>query len=300
MNRIEKKIRRDQMRAYKAEGHTHKEVAEKFGVTVGYSASICSGIAPQKADYKRVKGPNKMGHNQYGSTEDIASRLKRAQKYFSKNAIGFEYVGGFTGIDAPVTMKHTACGTVFQITMVAIRHEHIRCPECTRREAEERRALREAERQQAQEQKKQQRAERKAREEQERIEREAARWHACPVCGTLTNRDKYCSDKCRNRIHDRNKAIRRRIKTQGTGADKDITLKKIYELEHGICYLCGRKCKWTDGKWQDGVFIVGKTYPTIEHRIPLSRGGTHTWDNVRLACHQCNSQKGTHSPLSFF
>lgn len=32
--------------------------------------------------------------------------------------------------------------------------------------------------------------------------------------------------------------------------------------------------------------------PTIEHTIPLSRGGTNTIDNVTLACRECNSRKG--------
>lgn len=30
---------------------------------------------------------------------------------------------------------------------------------------------------------------------------------------------------------------------------------------------------------------------TIEHVIPVSRGGSHTWDNVVLACWQCNRTK---------
>ena len=30
---------------------------------------------------------------------------------------------------------------------------------------------------------------------------------------------------------------------------------------------------------------------TIDHMIPLSRGGTHTWDNLITLCHQCNSSK---------
>ena len=31
--------------------------------------------------------------------------------------------------------------------------------------------------------------------------------------------------------------------------------------------------------------------PTIDHIVPLSRGGTHTIDNVVLACKSCNSRK---------
>ncbi|HEY9643395.1 MAG TPA: HNH endonuclease [Coleofasciculaceae cyanobacterium] len=31
---------------------------------------------------------------------------------------------------------------------------------------------------------------------------------------------------------------------------------------------------------------------TIDHLIPRSKGGLHTWDNVVTACGTCNSQKG--------
>lgn len=238
---------------------------------------------------------NQTGTNQYG---DIDERFQRAQKYFDKNAVGFEYEGGFKDIESTVTMKHMACGTVFQVTMIAIRHNPIRCPECYRREVEQARKRRQIEKEQAQAKKQHERAERKEQKAKERIEREAAKWHECPVCGTMTNRDKYCSDRCSNRAHNKNKEVKRRLRTRN--ADKGITIEKLYELEHGICYICGRKCNWNDYKIRNGAFIVGNTYPTIEHRIPLARGGTHTWDNVRLACWKCNTDKGTHSPLSFF
>lgn len=32
----------------------------------------------------------------------------------------------------------------------------------------------------------------------------------------------------------------------------------------------------------------GPDYPTIDHVIPLSKGGSHTWDNVKVACGECN------------
>ena len=32
-------------------------------------------------------------------------------------------------------------------------------------------------------------------------------------------------------------------------------------------------------------------YPTIDHRVPISLGGDHTWENVALACRRCNREK---------
>jgi len=35
---------------------------------------------------------------------------------------------------------------------------------------------------------------------------------------------------------------------------------------------------------------------TIDHVIPRSQGGSHTWDNVVTACERCNTTKGSRTP----
>ena len=35
---------------------------------------------------------------------------------------------------------------------------------------------------------------------------------------------------------------------------------------------------------------------TLDHVIPRSKGGKHTWDNVVIACESCNSRKGDRTP----
>lgn len=37
----------------------------------------------------------------------------------------------------------------------------------------------------------------------------------------------------------------------------------------------------------------GRDADSIDHVIPRSRGGTHTWDNVVAACRRCNLGKGS-------
>lgn len=82
-----------------------------------------------------------------------------------------------------------------------------------------------------------------------------------------------------------------RINSHGE-IDKDIELSRLYKRDNGICYLCGLPCNYEDYYISDnGAFIVGRDYPSIDHVIPLSKGGTHTWDNVKLAHFRCNTLK---------
>lgn len=112
----------------------------------------------------------------------------------------------------------------------------------------------------------------------------------------------YCSRSCLNR-HTKRKSrerygvdnIGRRLKRYGADkAPRDhITLDALIERDGGVCYLCGCTTSKADS-WHDenGNFICGETYPTRDHVMPIAKGGTHTWDNVKLACMKCNSTKG--------
>jgi len=52
----------------------------------------------------------------------------------------------------------------------------------------------------------------------------------------------------------------------------------IIDRDGGICYMCGNSPKG----WQ----------LTLDHVIPLVRGGSHTPSNLRVACRSCNARKG--------
>lgn len=87
-----------------------------------------------------------------------------------------------------------------------------------------------------------------------------------------------------------------RIKVNGE-IDKDISLKRLFRRDNGICHICGKSCDYEDYTRSDkGAFIAGKLYPSIDHVKPLSHGGTHTWDNIRLAHMVCNAYKGDKIP----
>src|SRR5918998_4965183 len=48
----------------------------------------------------------------------------------------------------------------------------------------------------------------------------------------------------------------------------------------GVLRRDGRRCAY-----------CGKRADTIDHVVPRSRGGAHTWDNCVAACRTCNSRK---------
>lgn len=69
--------------------------------------------------------------------------------------------------------------------------------------------------------------------------------------------------------------------------DEGVTLKKVRAKYHDVCQICGLMV-------DDTAIVNGhikRLYPTIDHIVPLSKGGTHTWKNVRLAHMSCNAGK---------
>lgn len=112
---------------------------------------------------------------------------------------------------------------------------------------------------------------------------------ACPVCGnkyeTTNVRRLYCSDRCGHRVHDQLKDLRRRSSMQENGPiDKGITAEKLMKRDKNTCHICGGKVD-INADSNDGM------YPTIDHIVPLSKGGAHTWGNVALAHRKCNTIK---------
>lgn len=74
-----------------------------------------------------------------------------------------------------------------------------------------------------------------------------------------------------------------------TGAeyDKTVTLPALLRRDGYTCSSCGIECTKDDRKYGH----IGPTYPTMDHIVPLSKGGSHTWDNVQVMCFSCNIAK---------
>lgn len=225
--------------------------------------------------------------NQYTSAR--FDQLGNAKKYI--NAVGLEYAGGFVNIDDFVTVRCPKCGTTFRKSMVTIRHRrNIICPGC--REAEAARTRQKAE------------AEQRARDinaARKRFGRQVIKGRQlnmaeCRNCGRLfvrTRSEVYCSELCAKRAANTVGKDKRVKKIRGAMVDRNITIERLYNDAGGVCALCGEACDWMDFEVRpDGTMVAGNRYPSIDHIVPLSRGGRHAWDNVQLAHRICNTLKG--------
>ena len=114
----------------------------------------------------------------------------------------------------------------------------------------------------------------------------------CCVCGAFfipdTSTQITCSDECsrsrRNHYYSMKKEERRR--KARTSESHQINVRTLYKRDNGICWLCGEPCD-IDADSNDNL------YPSIDHVIPIARGGLDEWNNVRLAHRLCNSLKWT-------
>ena len=135
---------------------------------------------------------------------------------------------------------------------------------------------------------------------QEWLTAHTMREKTCTNCGetfyTNDARKKYCTKECRKKLYNKTIRIKRYQQITSREHDNDITLQQLYIRDKGRCYICGGQTDWNDYKLINKTKIGQGNYPSIDHVIPLTKQGTHTWDNVRLAHTKCNQRKGNKAP----
>lgn len=219
------------------------------------------------------------------------------------DAAGFDYVSGDKWTKGHVIVRDRRCGHEYEMSMKSIvnrvrGYDHFakefQCPVCAKLERE----LKRKEQAKRREEQKQAERDERIRAKERKAFQNATQLSIaeCSECGMLFVRynksQKYCSEQCVHRHRNSLKEHKRRMREREQLVDKDIALRRLYERDKGTCYICGCQCDWNDHQIVDGVFIVGDSYPTIEHVIPLCCGGAHAWSNVKLACFRCNTTKG--------
>lgn len=124
----------------------------------------------------------------------------------------------------------------------------------------------------------------------------------CKWCGaaySTRSREKseYCSRRCSKAAYNAAKKFSRSSQRERllkcTEIDKKVTLPVLIKRDRNTCALCGEPCDLYDYDiTENGVVVAGERYPSIDHIVPISRGGDHVWTNVQLAHRGCNRKKG--------
>jgi 5-methylcytosine-specific restriction endonuclease McrA len=110
------------------------------------------------------------------------------------------------------------------------------------------------------------------------------------VCGkqfdTAYAKARTCSIACHDVLFARAKkqaAHRRRVRLRGGNAERFEAIE-IYERDGWRCQICG-------GPVNRNAVCPHPLSPSLDHIVPVARGGDHTRLNVQCAHFICNSRK---------
>ena len=306
-------LKADEIIRYYTEGHSVKETTERFGLNkYAVNNLVKTRSVTNGRDWRA------------GCAEANQRRIKEAEERWREklDGMGFVYIGGYEKkCKGHLEVRCKSCGYVFTRWLGAFAGECFDCPECRRvKEA----AIRDAKQKEQEQLKVEQAEERRQIREQEKQRAEAEKaealfhllndkTHVCAECGKyfsiaecmeskglkfIQHNPKYCSHECNrkalNRAHKRAPSGKTgnyyvRARKYGCEYVPGITLKKLVKRDGLKCQICGGMCDWSDHLWSE---YSGPTYPSIDHIIPLAKGGSHTWGNVQVAHLMCNSLKG--------
>lgn len=213
----------------------------------------------------------------------------------------FEYVSGYVNCDKPVLIRCKTCGSETEQSFVSIRKRNrsygCRCCKEREIELEKRKKTEEA------------LINHIIRQKLKSIEREELlRDHPreCKECGITfysLKRTSFCSAACSRKSTNR-RSSRRKDKRLGKDRKALKTWMDIYKRTKDLtCAACGETCDTSDFiVREDGVVICGDNYPSIDHIVPVSKGGTDEWSNVQIMCRRCNCEKSDKvlPPPNFF
>lgn len=265
---------RDEILALREAGTSYRQIARDLGLNTRTLREWCKDNGCEESDEEKER--HRATTHQANTREEVEAMVSKA---------GYEYLDGYVRTKSIISVRCLACGSVLSMSYQSfLCGNKPRCPECEEAERERRR--------------KEETEARAIMAEDKRIAKlKRARFvqasvKACPICNSLFVGDTMCcSDRCARRRINRTRDVNRRKRISSAMVDRDITLEEVARREKNICYLCGNKVDWNDYVMDGTTFIAGNNYPSIEHVTPLSKGGAHSWENVKLAHRICNSLK---------
>ena len=108
----------------------------------------------------------------------------------------------------------------------------------------------------------------------------------CKNCGELftinyyVEKREFCSSRCSNRYHK----VQRKARERGAFVEP-VSIGYLFNRDGGVCQLCGKKVSMD----LEHTHVMSAT---MDHIIPISKGGRHCKQNTQLAHLMCNSIKG--------
>ena len=260
-----KKVTDEQILEDIALGLTRQEIADKYGMHVESLARRMKNLGVYA-----VHAPN-YHKGLFGCywhySESVAKRCNEQQP-------DFEYVEhrNKNGVRR-IRLKCKCCGTIVERADATIREKNVQCDNCKQKNIEQQELL------------------------NARVDlvhffyalKEKQTPKQCICCGntfySVYPDAKYCSNKCRN--SGRGNSYRSRCRKYKTYYDPRVKRIDVLKRDKYVCQICGKICNPNDRRWG----IIGPDFPTVDHIIPLAKGGTHTWGNVQCAHAMCNSEK---------
>lgn len=80
----------------------------------------------------------------------------------------------------------------------------------------------------------------------------------------------------------------RRARLAGVETDPNVNVPSLRKIHGDDCCYCGVEMSFIRRPRGEGI---APNRATLEHIMPISRGGSHTFENTSLACHRCNVSK---------
>lgn len=113
----------------------------------------------------------------------------------------------------------------------------------------------------------------------------------CCHCGGVgvEKRHRLCGPCCEHRQREVRKQCRRTGKAMRRARKRAVRYEtvrphEIFARDGYRCGICGKRCTVS-------AVVPHPRAPTLDHIVPLAKGGEHTMQNVQCACFRCNTIK---------